>query len=217
MKRYTISMLIIVILISVLTTVTYAWFTYVERKSLATFEAGDISITTHINDTLVVNDFNLGTLAYFDFHKDLINDTHQVFDLMASSVTVQIKNGSKSPLTRHQIEILNENNPNGLVYFIIYEGLNPDLNTLESNYHQVIQPIVSTSTDIEDFLINVNIYNEQVLAFMGQTTTTNDDTLVFQIVSFGLYDIVDDQENYLNLSYSLSLVIHTINAKGQVV
>jgi len=217
MKKYMISLMLIITLISILTSVTYAWFTYVERKSLATFEAGDITITTQINDTLVVNEFNLGTLAYFDYEKDLVSDQYQVFNHMVTRVTVHIKNGSKSPLTKHQLEILDTDNPEGMLYFIIYEGLNVEASLMTIDYYQVFSSLMSGSQSYEALKTEIDTYNQNVLEIMGQTTTTNDDTLVFQIICFGVYDIVSSQENYLNQVYSLSLIINTINAKGQVV
>ncbi|QWB95560.1 hypothetical protein KHQ89_06290 [Mycoplasmatota bacterium] len=48
MKKYIISALTILLLLTSITSVTYAWFTYVERKSLASIEAGVLSVSESI-------------------------------------------------------------------------------------------------------------------------------------------------------------------------
>jgi len=80
--------------------ITHAWFTYVQRKSIARFVSNEIVVETRANDELILDQFDLDELAYIDFENDLMNDLSNVFDEMATSIDIDIILSSNSPLPK---------------------------------------------------------------------------------------------------------------------
>ncbi len=216
MKRYTLSIITILILIVSITSITYAWFTYVERKSLAIFEAGEIQITTYMNDTMTINNFNLVDLAYLDFDKDVELNQSMTFDYMVSSLSISIRNNPRSPLTKNMIRILAEGNPEGLIYFIVLDGVNIDSSSVDKAYHQMILSIINGHQSKTEALEMIETYNQTILDAIYQTIIKENDVLSFRIIFWGDYDLASNQSGYLDQSYSLTLIIDTISAKGEV-
>ena len=64
--------------------ISYAWFTYLETKSLASFTAGEIDLELRANKQIVIDNYDLSDLAFIDYEEDLVLDTSGSFDDMAS-------------------------------------------------------------------------------------------------------------------------------------
>ncbi|MDI6452471.1 hypothetical protein [Peloplasma aerotolerans] len=218
MRKYLISIITITLLIASIATVTYAWFTYVEKKSLATFEAGEISITAAANDQLLVDNILLEDLAFIDYQKDLIDDTTGHFDLMASTLTITIQNSDRSVLTRNKIVLTEEGTIDGLLYFLVLDGVNiGGTENISTNYQSMILSVISSYATKEEQLLAIMDHNTLVLDDIYNTVIGASDVLTFQIIFWGDYDELTDPESYLDMIYSFSIFIDTINSKGEVV
>ncbi|MCR3905615.1 MAG: hypothetical protein NUK62_01110 [Tenericutes bacterium] len=218
MKRYILSILTIILLIASIATITYAWFTYVEKKSLATFEAGEISITAAANDQLIVDNILLEDLAFIDYQKDLIDNQSGQFDLMASSLTITIQNSDRSVLTRNKITLNEQGTQDGLLYFLVLDGVNIGGTAfINTNYQSQILSVISGYATKEEQLLAISNYNQQVLDEIYNTIIGASDVLTFQIVFWGDYDELVSPETYMDSTYSFSIFIDTINSKGEVV
>lgn len=218
MRKYLISIITITLLIASIATVTYAWFTYVEKKSIATFEAGEISITAAANDQLLVGNILLEDLAFIDYQKDLIDDTSGHFDLMASTLTITIRNSDRSVLTRNKIVLTEEGTIDGLLYFLVLDGVNiGGTENVSTNYQSMILSVISSYATKEEQLLAIMDHNTLVLDDIYNTVIGASDVLTFQIIFWGDYDELTDPESYLDMIYSFSIFIDTINSKGEVV
>jgi hypothetical protein len=218
MRKYLISIITITLLIASIATVTYAWFTYVEKKSLATFEAGEISITAAANDQLLVDNILLEDLAFIDYQKDLIDDTTGHFDLMASTLTITIQNSDRSVLTRNKIVLTEEGTIDGLLYFLVLDGVNiGGTENISTNYQSMILSVISSYATKEEQLLAIMDHNTLVLDDIYNTVIGASDVLTFQIIFWGDYDELTNPESYLDMIYSFSIFIDTINSKGEVV
>eukprot|EP01156_Anaeramoeba_ignava_P017836 Anaeramoba_ignava/a90141_120.p9 GENE.a90141_120~~a90141_120.p9 ORF type:complete len:220 (-),score=21.89 a90141_120:124-783(-) len=217
MKKTSLIVMLIVLIFTLIGSVTYAWFTYVEQKSLASFEAGVLAIETEINNETFSETYEITDIAYVDFDQDVVNDVYGTFDYMASSNLIEIALDPQSPLAVHNITISEPNGQEGLLILLINEGLNLESgDPITSNYHDLIETITTGSSTPAEMRAAIDTYNASVLDDIFQTVMNTADTLFLQVVIWGDYDELSDPSNYLDLTYSLTISIDTVNARGAV-
>jgi len=214
MKKYIISVIVVLLLTGSLFSISLAWFTYVKRKSVATFVSNEILVDLEVNDDVQINDYVLNDLAFIDFQNDFIEDQNGLFNTMASSIYINIQLSENSPLTKHHIQITNLNTE-GLLVFVIYEGTNITLDhVFESNYQVLLMQIIEGYLMKTDMVLAINAYNAAVLEYISNILIYPGDEIVIQIAIWGDYDGLTDQEGYLEQSFFLNLSIESINARG---
>lgn len=217
MKKLIISTLVILLLVITITSVTFAWFTYVERKSVAAFEAGELAITMKANDANLDFDILVDDIAFIDYENEVILDKYQTFNQMASSVRIDIKTDINAPLSKHLISIDETNLIPGLMYILIYEGINlENPNLITTDYHTYFNQVIAGYLTKEDQLVALAAHNEQVLNFMYEQVLDAEDEMTFQMVMWGDYDSLTNPETYLDESFILSLTVDSINDKGDI-
>lgn len=217
MRRNGLIIMLIVATLTLFSGLTYAWFTYVEQKSLASFESGVLAITSTINNDPFSITYEITDIAYVDFDNDVVNDISNTFDEMASSNVIEIALDPQSPLAIHHITISEPINQEGLLYLLIYEGLNLESGApITTNYHDLIETITTGSNTPAEMRLAIDNYNQTVLDDVSNTVMNRSDTLYMQVVLWGDYDELTDPSQYLDLTYTLTIDIETINARGVV-
>lgn len=217
MKKIIISTLVILLLVVTITSVTFAWFTYVERKSVAAFEAGELKITTKANGSMFNFDLLLDDLAFIDYQNEVILDKYQTFNEMALSLTVEIKTDSNAPLSKHKVTIDETNLIDGLMYVLVYEGYNIDQNhVFITDYHTYLTYIISGYATKIDQLNAIEAHNQAVLDQIYNQVLFPDETITLQIICWGDYDELTTPQTYLDETFILSLIIDSINDKGEI-
>ncbi len=219
MKKLYVSIIVILLIISSIASVTYAWFTYVERKSLATFEAGELSIKMRADDAQLDYHITINDLAFIDFENELILDKYNTFNHMATQVKIDIISDQDAPLSRHLVSIDQSQLIDGLIYIIIYEGMNnEDTEPLTSDYHTYISQIIDGYSTKEDQLNAISLHNQEVIELMYQEVLKPNDKITFQIVLWGDYDQLETPEQYLDETFTLTLIVASFNdKKGDVI
>jgi hypothetical protein len=214
MKKYMLITLSILLLTGSLFSVSFAWFTYVQRKSVASFYSNEILVDLEVNDTIFIDDYVLGDLAFIDYQNDFIDDQYLLLDSLASSIILNIGLSENSPLTRHQIEINNLSNQ-GFLFYIIFEVVNLPLeHVFESVYHSELITIMNGLTLKSEQLAALDLYNASVLSEVMNTLIFPGDIITIQLVIWGDYDGLVIKDDYLNQSYLLELSIESINWRG---
>lgn len=215
MKKYILSILVILLLLASISSVTYAWFTYVNKKSLAEFEAGVLAVSLLKDDITVTQDIEIDNLAYLDYENEFKINDDDMTNIMASSHRFDIILDEESPQAKVNISFDETQLDEGMIYLVIYEGMDLDETaTLTSDYAQLIQTIISGASTKTDELAAIDQYNEQSLLAMQQLALVKDSTITYQVVAWGDYDAVIDQTSYLDQTYTLTMHVDIINAKG---
>lgn len=215
MKKYILSILVILLLLASISSVTYAWFTYVNKKSLAEFEAGVLAVSLLKDDITVTQDIEIDNLAYLDYENEFKINDDDMTNIMASSHRFDIILDEESPQAKVNISFDETQLDEGMIYLVIYEGMDLDETaTLTSDYAQLIQTIISGASTKADELAAIDQYNEQSLLAMQQLALIKDSTITYQVVAWGDYDAVIDQTSYLDQTYTLTMHVDIINAKG---
>lgn len=162
-------------------------------------------------------DILVDDLAFIDYENEVILDKYQTFNHIASSVKIDIISDINAPLSKHLITIDETNLIPGLMYIIIYEGINiEDPSMMTTDYHTYINQIISGYSTKEEQLLAVKAHNDQMLILMYNQVLKADDQMTFQIVMWGDYDSLTTPEAYLNESFVLSLKVESINDKGEI-
>lgn len=214
MKKYILIASTILLLTGSLFSVSFAWFTYVQRKSVASFYSNEILVDLEANDTLWIDDYVLEDLAFIDFQKDFIDDEYLLLDTLASRVILTIKLSEDSPLTVHQIQINNLSNQ-GLLFFVVFEGINLSIeHVFQSEYYQEIKVMMIGLTTKTEQLSALETYNLSVLSEIENILIFPGDVISIQLVVWGDYDGLIIKDGYLNQPYVLELSIESINARG---
>lgn len=217
MKKIYISMSIILLIVSTIISVSYAWFTYVERKSLATFEAGELSIELKANNQMMNFDVNLEDIAFIDYENEVILDKYDAFNNMASSIRFDVTANEDSPLSRHHIMIDESILADGLLYIIIYEGVNLDPSSLLTvDYHTYINNIIYGYSDKIAQVQAIHNHNQLMIETIHHQILHPQDQLTFQIVYWGDYDELVSPETYLDQTFTLNIMIESINHQGDL-
>jgi len=210
-------LIVTLILFATLSTalITHAWFTYVQRKSIARFVSNEIVVETRANDELILDQFDLDELAYIDFENDLMNNLSNVFDEMATSINIDIILSSNSPLSRHIITV--DVNHDAIIMLIVYEGINLDSqHEKNTSYYSLIQTIYSPLTEREDIMNSIHLYNQSILNDIKNMTIFPGDQLSLQLVFWVDYDLIEFPENYLDYEFSMTVSINSVSAKKEV-
>lgn len=217
MKKLYVSIILVLLIVSLIASTTYAWFTYVERKSLATFEAGELSITMEADDEDLAFNIMIEDLAFIDFQNEVVEDKYETFNHMATFTKIDIISNIDSPLSRQHITIDETNLIPGLMYVIIYEGMNLDESAiLTTDYHTYISQIINGYTTKEDQVLAINTHNQLVIEDIFDEILRPEDQITFQIVMWGDYDALTNPETYLETSFMLTLNVESINDKGEI-
>ncbi|GEM_PF-619302 len=211
------SLFTVIILMMSIPTVVYAWMTYVEEKSFVTITSGEIAVTTYANEQITINDIDLEDLAYIDYQKDFIDNDSLSLDVMASSLRIDLVASDNSVSIKHQIQLIDTSSQAGLLYFIIYEGLNIDEEIgLSTDYYSRVSAIISGYATKTEQLDAITAYNQTILDQMNEVIMVASDDMTFQIVFWGDYDEAPDPLIYLDQVYSFSMIIDIVNSKGEV-
>jgi len=216
MKKYITSILIIALLLASITSVTYAWFTYVEKKSLATFEAGVLSVQLYADQFHVTEDIQLDDLAFIDYQNDFVNNQNDSLNYMASSHRLDILLDEQSPMAKAYVTFTIPEGQEGLIYLVIYEGLNIGENAITSDYYAIVSSIISGYSTKAEQLAAVDAYNQNVIDNIASQEFSVSDQLTFQLVVWGDYDALSSPETYLTDTYYMNMNITMVNSKGAI-
>jgi len=216
MKKYILTIFTILLLITSISSITYAWFTYVEHKSVATFEAGVLAVSVIKDNVNADYDIEINNLAYLDYENEFIINDDNMTNIMASSHRFDIILDENAPQAKANISFDESLLDSGIIYLVIYEGMDlSDSASLTTDYASIISSVTNNGslTKAEE-IEAIKTYNEQTLYDISQLELNHDTSFTFQVVIWGDYDEVVDQNNYLDQTYTLTMNVDLINSKG---
>ncbi len=215
MRRLGIIITLVILTLSIIISSTYAWLTYVQKKGFVGVETHEISLILDVNSTTVVESLVIDDLAFIDYENDFVTNDTGMLNPMASSWLIKLTSSDTSPLAKHQVT-LDVAQP-GLIYLLIYEGMNGELASYVSEYDLLINLIISGYETKLEQLEAISVHNQAVLDEIYLHVFNPGDYVEIQIVIWGDYDALDPQESYLNTSFELTLSIESVNSKGEVI
>ncbi|MCF7930926.1 MAG: hypothetical protein K9L02_05415 [Acholeplasmataceae bacterium] len=215
MRRLGIIIVLVILTFSIIISSTYAWLTYVQKKGFVGVETHEISLVLDVNSSEVTESLVIDDLAFIDYQNDFVANTSGMLNQMASSWLIKLTASNTSPLAKHQVTL--DLNHNGLIYLLIYEGMNGELSSYISEYNLLVDLIISGYATKEEQLNAIDVHNQLVLDEIYSQEFRPLDYVEFQIVIWGDYDALDPEISYLDVSFEFSLSIQSVNSKGEVV
>ena len=212
MKKWMIISLLITAIITI-TSVSYAWFTYVQRKSLVQLSSHEIDAILSLNDYTLGSTLNINGLTYVDFEQEvMMNTISDGFNEVGYNYIVKMSVSDSSPIMKVMIELIN--NHQELIILWIDEGLLEDEMNYMTDYLSYLKTIGSNATTKQDFLFAIEENNTSVLENLSQIQLRPGDTYVLQLVIWADYNALDPEDQNLTKSYDLTLGFYMISGKG---
>lgn len=206
MKKYiSISLWIMVIMLT-LSTLTYGWFTYVLRKSVATFYSNEISVLVSLNDEVINESTTLSNLAFIDFEDDLILNTNHAFNEVAQKMHLEVKLDDSSPISRYLFNI--DINQEEVIYIMLI-----DENV--SDYYTFMKQFVNQGDTKSDILLKINAYNSNLITTLKDKIIMPGETLVLDLVMWADYEQLINPNDYLEFSCIVTIDLSIISAYGE--
>lgn len=197
----------IISIMLILSTITYGWFSYVQRKSVATFVSNDIDAVVSLNDEIINETLTLSNLAFIDFDNDLINDKNQAFNVIAQEMRLSLTLDKNSPLSRFLFDIVV--NQDEIIYVIILDDEITD-------YHLFLTQFIEPTDAKEDILAKINLYNTEQIITLNNQIVFPDETLNLKIVLWADYDQLETPSSYENFQAEVYIDLRIVSAYGDV-
>lgn len=213
MKKWMIISILITLMITI-TSVTYAWFTYVQRKSLVQLSSHDIEAVLSLNDESIGTSLLIEGLTYIDFEQEvMLSSSSDGFNEVGHNYTVKISVSENSPIMKAMLD-LTYNHPE-LIVLWIDEGILMDEMVLTTDYLSYIKTITNQAVTKNEYLLAITENNTEILENLSHIQLRPGDTYVLQLVIWADYTALAPEDNYLTKSYDLSLDFYMISGKGE--
>jgi hypothetical protein len=209
MKKYILIVVVGLLLLSMTMTVVYAWFTYVQRKSVSTFTSNDIDVIVYLNENLAVETMDLSNLAFVDFEDDILNDTNQALNDVAEVMQFEMILSTNSPISRSLITLKIDDVDHPLIYMIVIDDMIEDY---YSYLHTIINPL-DTKANI---LSQIDAYNEAQINLLNTDIMLPGETQSFKVVIWGDYDKLSEPKDVELYQTTLALEFKIVNAYGDL-
>lgn len=205
---------LLIMMISAIASVTYAWFTYVQRKSLVQLTSNDIDALLTLNDEFITTSFEIKGLTYIDFEKEvMISTVSDGFNEVGKNYTLKISVSETSPIMKVLLE-LSSVHPE-LIILWIDEGIMTSDMTYTTDYLSYIKSLAIDSTTKDEFMLTIGKNNQEVLENLSIKELRPGDTYVLQLIVWADYNALPPEDDYLTKSYDISLDFYMISGKGE--
>jgi hypothetical protein len=187
----------------IFSTITFTWFSYVQRKSVATFVSNDIDALVSINDELINETLTLSNLAFIDFQNDFIDDKNQAFNDIAQEMVISLTLDENSPLSRFLFDIVIDKEE--IIYVIILDEEIID-------YHLFMTQFIEPTDTKEDILNKIDSYNTTQIITLNNQIVFPSDKVEFKIVIWADYDQLETPSLYENFQAEIFMDLRIVSA-----
>lgn len=213
MKKWMIISLLVMTILAV-TSLSYAWFTYVQRKSLVSFASNTMQVELSLGDQSFESSMSLNGLTYVSLEQEVFQSTtSDGFNEVGLKKTIQLSVPSTSPILKVKINITHLNT--SVFYLLIDEGMNPDDETWTSDYHQVLYSLYEVGDTHEIFLEKLGEYNQGVLDQLKTIELRPGETRYLQFIVWVDMDQHVEQIIDPSVTYTIDISFSIISGKGE--
>lgn len=200
MKKHWIIVMLMLILLS-LASSTYAWFTYVQRKSFVSFVSNDISYSFEINDEPVMINMLIDDLVYVDFEDDILHNHANELENILSIQTFEIKLSPSAPYVKVEIDIEGFN-ALGLIAVIVMEDR---VDTFD--FHTYLLSIIDPLQPKDLQMASIHAHNESMILILNEKILSPGESLIYEMYLLGDYDQAEEVGDYRLLTYDIYITL----------
>jgi hypothetical protein len=213
MKKWMIISLLLMAIVAI-SSVSYAWFTYVQRKSLVKLTSHEIEVSLTLGNDILGSSLVIEGISYIDFDKEVMNKTSsQGFNEVGQNYIINFHVSESSPLVKVLFNL--EHNHPELLILLIDEGIKESENEVYvTDYHAYLKQIGSAALTKEEFLLSIDAHNEQVVNQLKTVILKPGNIYQIQMVLWADYDLLGTEDNYLTKTYTLNITCLMVNGKG---
>ncbi|MDP2425169.1 MAG: hypothetical protein U1C51_05175 [Candidatus Izemoplasmatales bacterium] len=202
---------IIILLIAFIsmTTLVYAWIYDRTPPAVGEVRIGTIDYSLAMGSNYLTEAFLLENLLYIDLIEDLVKDKTNTLADVGISLFFDIEVGIESIPIKIDLLMNTNNIDQSIIYLIIIEGINLDINHQDINDYSSIIGLwdVDSSSTYEEIKLELALYNQNVINQLYATHLVAGDSIRIQIVFWGDYDALSNPEDYLTTTYSVDFQI----------
>jgi hypothetical protein len=192
--------------------ISFAWFTYVQRKSLVSFVSHEMRVDLTLGDqafqtTMVLKGLKYVSLENEVFHRDYSDGFNDVG--LRRIITINVPLSSPSLKVNIHVE---EQYP--LIYLFIDEGLNHDQSTWVQDYHHTLHLLYEQGDTHEAFREKVNEHNQSILNHIKTVELKPGQTYYIQWMIWIDIDAFEPQIIDPMITYMIPIRFMTISGKG---
>jgi hypothetical protein len=181
MKKYMLTILIMLSLVSLIFTLSYAWFTHTQSHQVMKLISKDIDITTTANNQIVVETIVIDDLVMIDFQNDFVLNTYQVRKDTASILEIQILLSMDSMQSKHFISFTPSSSD--VIYILYADLLNLNQNGFDKNQIDgMVDNLIGIETDSQVVQSLITLHNESLLNDLKDIIIKPGETIIFYVV-----------------------------------
>jgi len=212
MKKWMIVSLFVMAIVMV-SSVSYAWFTYVQRKSLVQLTSHDIQVSLMLGQDIIGSSLVIDGLSYVDFEEEVMNnEVSDGFNEVGLNYTIYLNVSSLSPLVKVWMSFTHEHPE--LIILLIDEGIVESGHVSVSDYHSYLRSIGSQAVSKEAFLDSIEAHNQIVLDHLKQMVLKPGTQYQMQMIIWADYQRLAPGDDYKLKTYTLDLSYFMISGKG---
>lgn len=213
MKKWMLISLLMMTILAI-SSLSYAWFTYVQRKSLVSFTSNTMEVDLSLGDQNFESSMSLEGLSYVSLEEEVFqSSTADGFNEVGLKRTIQLHVPLSSPILKVSITIVQPDIP--VFYLLIDEQMNPDVKTWAHDYHSILTSFYQVGDTHEMFLAKLKKHNQDVLDRLKSVELKPGETRYLQFVVWVDMDQLDEAIIDPSVTYSLEFIFTIISGKGE--
>ena len=196
MKKWMVISLLILAIVAI-SSVSYAWFTYVQRKSLVKLTSHEIEVSLTLGDDILGSSLRIDGISYIDFDDEVMNSTSSDgFNEVGQNYIISFHVSESSPLVKVLFDL--EHQHPELLILLIDEGIKETENEVYvTDYHAYLKQIGNLAVTKEEFLLQIDAHNESVINELKSVILKPGTIYQIQMVLWADYDLLSIEDDYL--------------------
>lgn len=212
MKRWMIISLLVLGIIAV-SSISYAWFTYVQRKSLVSFVSHEMTVDLKLSDQPFSTSMHVKGLTYVSMEKEVFSDEiSDGFNEVGMKHVIRFHVPVSSPSLKVNMTITQPDQH--VFYLLIDEGYEQDPLLWEHDYHAILRSIYQHGDTHQLFKDRLSAYNQSIVSHLKTLELKPGETYVMQWIIWVDMDELPEQQIDPSIEYSLLITFHTMSGKG---
>jgi hypothetical protein len=196
-----------------------AWISVVKPPAIGEISVGELKYSIASGGTTRPITLPIAELMYVDLFADVRDDETGMLSSVSTGFILTLSGLSNTIPWRAQLKIESPGDLTGLLPLWILEGVNLDGGHVDqTDYHAIFASLgLDASASKEEWRMAIASYNRSVLDTIESIEVRETDTIRIQVVFWGDYDALTNPEDFLNITYELTITIQVFQTEKEVV
>jgi hypothetical protein len=219
LRRVCVHAVFVFLLFGALVSSVLAWISISNPPAIGEIAVGELKYSIATGGTTQPITVPIAELMYVDLFADVRDDETGMLSSISTGFFLTLSGLSDTIPWRAQLKIESSGDLTGLLPLWILEGVNLDSGHVDqSDYHAVFASLgLDASATKEEWRQAIDAYNQSVLDTIESIEIQESDTIRIQVVFWGDYDALPNPEDFLNITYELTISIQVFQTEKEEV